>query len=170
MTSGSFWWDTEIIYSSAVAQLVTVKIADSRQKSHNCSTDTGVKDDSHLILSNGLINQAKRLDRMVHAFSQILTRHPNTFFLILGREHPSEPLAGKHALVSIWKVYLALSQAAFECIGALQPYSHAKLDKKLKAEIDQHHAHRKTHEKFTGLSNSARGKGQNYLAGQLCAH
>lgn len=49
---------------------------------------------SQLILSNGLINQAKRLDRVMKAFSGVLAKHTNTYFVILGREHPTEPLAG----------------------------------------------------------------------------
>lgn len=59
----------------------------------------GVKDDSQLVLSNGLVNQAKRLDRMVRAFSYVLKNFPNTFFVILGREHPTEPLAGEDIFV-----------------------------------------------------------------------
>lgn len=59
----------------------------------------GVKDDSQIILSNGLINQAKRLDRIVQAFPQVLAKYPNSFFLILGREHPTEPLAGQQAML-----------------------------------------------------------------------
>jgi hypothetical protein len=58
-----------------------------------------VKDDSQLVLSNGLVNQAKRLDRMVRAFSYVLKNFPNTFFVILGREHPTEPLAGEDIFV-----------------------------------------------------------------------
>lgn len=37
----------------------------------------------------------KRLDRIMRALSEVLDQHPNTFFVILGREHPTEPLAGE---------------------------------------------------------------------------
>ena len=62
----------------------------------------GVRDDSQVVLSNGLVNQAKRLDRMVQAFSYVLKQSPNTFFVILGREHPTEPLAGKEVVVQLF--------------------------------------------------------------------
>ncbi len=55
---------------------------------------TGVTSSSHLILSNGLVNQAKRLDRVVKSFARVVAKHANTYFLILGREHPTEPLKG----------------------------------------------------------------------------
>ncbi|CAL8465900.1 g5436 [Coccomyxa elongata] len=55
----------------------------------------GVTSNSRILLSNGLVNQAKRLDRVLHAFPKVLEKFPETFFIILGREHPTEPLAGK---------------------------------------------------------------------------
>ena len=32
---------------------------------------------------------------MVPAATQVLQRHPDTYFLLLGREHPSERMAGR---------------------------------------------------------------------------
>ena len=41
------------------------------------------------------MNQAKRLDRVINAIPKILEKFPKAILLILGREHPTEPLAGK---------------------------------------------------------------------------
>ena len=55
------------------------------------------------MLSNGLMNQAKRLDRVVLALPKILEKLPNAILLLLGREHPTEPLAGKQTKFCVCK-------------------------------------------------------------------
>lgn len=64
----------------------------------SCNCVVGVRENSQIVLSNGLVNQAKRLDRAIRAFAKVLAKLPNTYFVILGREHPTEPLAGKPEL------------------------------------------------------------------------
>jgi glycosyltransferase involved in cell wall biosynthesis len=45
---------------------------------------------AEIILANGLITAQKRLDRMVAALPRVLKRHPDVYFLVLGREHPTQ--------------------------------------------------------------------------------
>ena len=47
------------------------------------------------MVSNGLFTHYKRLDRIVPAMAAVLAVHPETYFLLLGREHPSETFAGR---------------------------------------------------------------------------
>ena len=51
--------------------------------------------DAQLVVSNGLFTHYKRLDRIVPAMTAVLAEHPETYFLLLGREHPSETFAGR---------------------------------------------------------------------------
>ena len=51
--------------------------------------------DTQLVVSNGLFTHYKRLDRIVPAMAAVLAAHPETYFLLLGREHPSETFAGR---------------------------------------------------------------------------
>ena len=51
--------------------------------------------DAQLVVSNGLFTHYKRLDRIVPAMVAVLAEHPDTYFLLLGREHPSETFAGR---------------------------------------------------------------------------
>ena len=51
--------------------------------------------DAQLVVSNGLFTHYKRLDRIVPAMASVLAEHPETFLLLLGREHPSETFAGR---------------------------------------------------------------------------
>ena len=51
--------------------------------------------DAQLVVSNGLFTHYKRLDRIVPAMAAVLAEHPETYFLLLGREHPSETFAGR---------------------------------------------------------------------------
>ena len=50
---------------------------------------------AQLVVSNGLFTHYKRLDRIVPAMAAVLAEHPETYFLLLGREHPSETFAGR---------------------------------------------------------------------------
>ena len=70
--------------------------------------------DAQLVVSNGLFTHYKRLDRIVPAMTSVLAEHPEAYFLLLGREHPSETFAGRlmrnlvdqASLTSLLQVYL----------------------------------------------------------------